>query len=265
MKKIFLIILLPFLANAQYYSATSNLFSTNNEANNLDLGINYEFKNTQLQALYNITEKYSVFATYNFNKTTTEYTTFLWGSKKAIDVDNSGYTVGLLYHIKGRLGRFKNLEVLVGVENQTVFTADYFINYRPESKEYLTEQYYKIFTQFNMTKIRKNVDIGYSFKLSYLKFIAYNYYFGSKGNLDGKETFFIDPTYNLNFKPDGNNNFKLTAQIGFSAALNTLKDEQITSSANGIIYSTYTEEVYLLSPILKFGLQYQFNLKKQKL
>jgi hypothetical protein len=265
MKKLILTIIFPILVQGQYYKATSNLFSTNKEVNNLDIGINYEFKNTQFQGIYNINKKYSVFATYNFNQSTTEYTTFIWGDKRAVDVDNSGYSFGLLMHKNGRVGAFKNLEFLLGFENQTVFTADYFVNYHPESKEYLSEKYYKIFVQFNMIKIRKEIDFGYSCKLSYFQFTEYDFYNSYKGNFNGKGTLFLDPTLNFNYKPGGNKNLKLTSQIGFSAALNTLKDEQTWGDENNQIFSSYSEETYLLSFILKFGLQYNFNLKNEKL
>ena len=108
-----------------------------------------------------------------------------------------------------------------------------------------SKNYYKIFTQFNVIKSKTNFDFGYSLKFSYLKLTHFEY--NNSNYFENKSIFLLDPTLSFNYKLLTNKNLLLTSQIGVSAALNNLEYNGITT--------------YLMSPILKFGIQYKFALK----
>lgn len=110
----------------------------------------------------------------------------------------------------------------------------------------MNQNYYKFFTQFNVIKSKSNFDFGYSLKLSYLKFTHFEY--NNANYLDNKSVFLLDPTLSFNYKLLTNKNLLLTSQIGVSTALNNIGYYE-------------GDTTYLISPILKFGIQYKFTLK----
>ncbi len=231
-----------------FYEATSNLIVTNSEKGTFDIGLNYEFRNIQAQVIYNFSEKYFAFGTYNINKSSYTYQTFIFGDTREVENNNSGYSFGGGIQKLGRIGNYKNLELLIGFESQKVNNFEFFPNYNPEDKDHLIQNYYKLFAQFNIVKSKTNYDFGYSLKLSYLKFTHFEY--NNANYFDNKSLFFLDPTLSFNYKFLTDKNLLLTSQIGVSAALNNLE-----------YFSDFTDSTYLISPILKFGIQYRFNLK----
>lgn len=230
-------------AQDTYYKSTSNLIVANEKKGSLDLGLNYEFRNIQAQAVYLLSEKYFIFGTYNVNKSSYTYETFIFGDTREVENNNSGYSFGGGIQKLGRIGNYKNLELLFGYESQKVNNSENF----PDStdKDYLNQKYYKIFTQFNVIKSKTNYDFGYSLKLSYLKITHFDY--NNSNYFDNKSLFLLDPTLSLNYKLLTNKSLLLTSQIGVSAALNNLEYDGDTT--------------YWISPILKFGIQYKFALK----
>ncbi|MES2545212.1 MAG: hypothetical protein V4548_10030 [Bacteroidota bacterium] len=242
-------------AQETFYRPTSNLAMNNTEKGNLDIGINHEFGNQQLQAIYNLSEKYFVFGTLNINRAKYTYQTFLGGERTAQE-DNSGFSFGGGIQKFGRIGNYKYLELIGGVELQNVDRFE-FSPYYPDDIDYLSEKYFKLFLQFNMMKNRKNYDFGYSLKLGYLKFADYKSTNGEDFN--GQHFFLLDPTLNFNFKFLPKRNLKLTTQIGFSVALNEISDRQYFDSGG------YTETTNrLFAGILKIGLQYYFPIQKKE-
>jgi hypothetical protein len=243
-----------------YYKPLSNIVVTDSEKGTFSLGVNYEFQNVQVQAVCNLTKKYFAFGTYNFDNSSLNYTP-LFGSNRTLEKQNSGFSLGVGIQELGRIGNYKNLELLAGFESQKVNNFDFSTNYHPEEKDHLRQNYFKIFTQFNMMKCRPNFDFGYSLKFSYLKFTHFEYYDGGLfGNsninyFDNKSVFLLDPTLNFNYKLLPKRNLSLTSQLGISTALNKLKDTSVDGN------STYYHSGYLISPILKFGIQYNFSVK----
>jgi hypothetical protein len=229
-------------AQDSYYKSTSNLIVANDNKATLEIGLNYEFRNVQAQAVYLLSDKYFIFGTYNINNSSYTYETFIFGDTRVVENNNSGYSFGGGIQKLGRIGNYKNLELLIGFESQKVNNSEHF----PDStdKDYLNQKYYKIFTQFNVIKSKTNYDFGYSLKLSYLKLTHFDY--NNSNYFDNKSIFLLDPTLSFNYKLLTNKNLLLTSQIGFSAALNNLEYDGDTT--------------YLLSPILKFGIQYKFAL-----
>ncbi|HQF47268.1 MAG TPA: hypothetical protein PLO52_04405 [Flavobacterium alvei] len=240
-------------AQDPFYKATSNLIVANEKKGTLDIGLNYEFQNIQTQVIYNFTDKYFAFGTYNINKSSYTYQTFIFGDTRAVENNNSGYSFGGGIQKLGRIGNYKNLELLIGFESQKVNNFEFSPNYNPEDKDHLIQNYYKLFTQFNMIKSKTNYDFGYSLKFSYLKFTHFEYNNGYYFN--NKAVFFLDPTLSFNYKVLSNKNLLLTSQIGASLALNNI--EYSYGDGGFTTFST----VYLLSPILKFGIQYRFDVK----
>lgn len=240
-------------AQEAFYKATSNLIVANEKERFLDIGLNYEFQNIQTQVIYNFTDKYFAFGTYNVNKSSYTYQTFIFGDTRAVENSNSGYSFGGGIQKLGSIGNYKNLEVLIGFENQRVDNLEFSPNYNPEDKDRLIQNYYKLFAQFNMIKSKIKYDFGYSLKFSYLKFTRSDY--NNTDYFNNKTVFFLDPTLSFNYKLLTSKNLLLTSQIGVSAALNSLE----YSYGNGG-FSTFTT-IYLLSPILKFGIQYRFDVK----
>lgn len=243
---------IPIEAQETFYRAASNIVVADSEKETFNLGVNYEFQSVQAQMVYNLTEKYFAFGTYNFDNSNLTYTT-LFGSKRTIEKQNTGFSFGGGMQKFGRIGNYKNLELLVGFESQKVNNFEFSPNYNPEDKDHLTQNYYKLFTQFNMMKSKTNFDFGYSLKFAYLKFTHFEY---NNGNyFDNKSVFLLDPTLNFNYKFLPKKNLLLTTQIGISTALNNLEYTSVEGS-----FTNYTTE-YLISPILKFGIQYRFNVQ----
>jgi hypothetical protein len=266
MRKLLLILLLPFFANAQHaYKAISNIVNANEISNVLDVGISYEVGNKQVQMIYNLTDKYFVFGTYNENNSTSTYKAF-FGDKRKIDILNFGYSIGFGIQKITKMRKFQSTEILFGLESQKFQTSQYSPNY-PEEKDFLKQNYSKFFTQFNITKIRTNFDFGYSLKLSYFVITSYSsddskpYFLNLKSDLTGKSTLMVDPTVNFNYKILKNKQLLFTSQIGFSSSLWNISDKKTEKNSSGAESSLTTTKFYF-SPILKFGIQYRINLKK---
>jgi hypothetical protein len=275
MKKEIFILLLPLFANAQFFStndffvsnnffyrATSNIVVANPKKEVIDLGISYEFGNKQAQIIYNITDKYFVFGSYNLNNSTNVYKK-LFSDVRINENSNSGFSVGFGTQKLFNWTSFNNSEILFGFEKQEVDRIDYDQNYLPEEKIFLILGYYKFFTQFNMMKNRPRYDLGFSFKLSYLKLNKYdtNDFLTLKNDFTGKSTLLGDATFNFNFKTLKNKNLIFTSQVGFSAAFWTIYDKKEETYPTGG-YSIAESTLYPFSPILKFGIQYRINFSK---
>ncbi|MFV8347144.1 hypothetical protein [Flavobacterium sp. ZB4P13] len=235
-----------------YYKAVSNIVVADSEKGTFNLGVNYEFQSVQAQMIYNLTKKYFAFGTYNFDNSSLNYTPLL-GSNRTLEKQNSGFSLGVGIQELGRIGNYKNLELLAGFESQKVNNFDFFTNDLPEEKDHLKQKYFKIFTQFNMMKCRENFDFGYSLKFSYLKFTHFEY--NNENYFNNKSVFLLDPTLNFNYKFLPKKNLVLTSQIGVSTALNNLESQSVNGN------STYYNSGYLISPILRFGIQYRFNMQ----
>lgn len=243
---LFLIGLNSITAQDIYYKPISNIIFANDKGT-LDVGLNYEFKNTQFQAIYSLSEKYFMFGTYNLSNTSYSYSTFLWGTTRVVSTNNLGYSFGGGIKKFGRIGSYNNLELLSGYEFQKV-------NKLESSPEFtyrnvLNHNYYKIFTQLNIIKTKPKFDFGYSLKLSYLKIINYeeSSFYNSNVDYNGKSVVFIDPSVSFNFKMLNKKNLVLTSQIGISAGLNSLDFDG--------------GKTYLVGSIAKLGVQYRFLTK----
>ncbi len=268
MKKL-LFLLFPIIVNSQIgYKAISNLVNANEKANTIDIGFNYEFKNQQVQLMYNFTSNYFAFGTYNIKKSTDTYYS-LFGGERKVDNNNLGYSVGVGKQKIVNLRNFKNTELLLGIESQKFETKEYSASYKSEEKDILKQNFYKIFAQFNMMKNRTNYDYGYSFKLSYFKITSYNfkergnYSDGLEKDFTGKSTLMIDPTINFNYKLLKNKNLLLTSQVGFSSMLWPIRNYKSLTGSTGLTSSSKESKFYF-SPILKLGIQYRINLKNSK-
>jgi hypothetical protein len=264
-----ILILLPIIINAQFsYRAISNIVVANERKGAIDVGVSYEFSNKKAQIIYNLTDKYFVFGSYNKNNSSDRYKT-LFGDQRITENLNSGFSLGCGMQKLGKIGNFNNTEILIGFESQTNESYDYAVNYHPEEKDYLNDRYYKVFTQFNMMKNRTQFDFGFSFKLSYLKIDKYNtdkFYetvSDLKNDFTGKSTFIVDPTVQFNYKLLPNKNLILSSQAGFSSALWTINDKKVVTYQSGGSSSS-EETIFLFSPILKLGIQYRFNLYSKK-
>ncbi|MFM7018496.1 hypothetical protein [Flavobacterium sp.] len=259
MKKVLLCIFgLLTISNTQaqgrdiVYDEISNIIVAESKPKIFTLAANYVFGTKQIQGIYTIDKHFFGFATYNYNRTTIEYTPLL-GSRITEENNNNGYSFGGGYQNFGHVGKYKNLEVLTGFETQNAAVISYFTSHKDSpdrGDEYLEEKYYKIFTQFNMMKCRTNFDSGFSLKLSYFKFLKNPTY-------NGATNFFITPSYSFNYKLLKSKSLLLTSQIGLSFALHNFEN-----SYQGDNFS-FSQSDYVLGGILKFGIQYKFNFNKK--
>jgi hypothetical protein len=249
------------------YQAISNLTNGNEKANVVDLGINYEFNNKQAQIIYNITDKYFLFGSYNENNSTSAYKS-LFGVERKVNVLNSGYSIGFGIQKIVKMRKFESTELLFGLESQKFQTSDYIVNYRLEGTD-LKQNYSKFFTQFNIAKVRTGFDFGYSLKLSYFIITSYSLKDNKpnssnlKIDLRGKSTFMLDPTLNFNYKILKDKQLLFTSQIGFSSSLWQIRDKKTVKYSSGGESSSTTIQFYF-SPILKLGIQYRINFKNEK-
>lgn len=242
----FLFCLLSFITlkgQSTYYEPISSVIFANAKKGTLDVGINHEFKNTQLQSVYALTDKYFVFGTFNVNYSNYKLEESFLSSARIVNTNNYGYSLGGGIQNLGKIGNFKNLEFLFGFEMQNVNKRDSSIKYTYE--DLLLQNYYKIFTQLNIIKSRTNFDFGYSLKLSHL---SYTKFTQNDILIPIKSVFLIDPTLSLNFKMLPKKNLFLTTQFGFSIAT----DEELSDE----------DSIWPLSSILKLGVQYRFLPKK---
>ena len=247
------------------YQAISNLTNVNEKANVLSLGINYEFRIKQTQIIYNITDKYFVFGSYNENNSTSSYKPIFGGERK-VDILNFGYSFGFGIQKIAKIRKFESTELLFGLESQKFQINGYYPNY-PDEKNAVKQNYSKFFAQFNITKVKTNFDFGYSLKLSYFKITSYSkkddklYYSNLQADFTGKSTFMLDPTVNFNYKLLKNNRLLLTSQIGFSSSLWPISYRRTEKYSWGGESSIETSQLYF-SPIYKFGILYRINFKK---
>ena len=258
MKKILFLALLPIFACSQNtYKAISNIVNPIENASELKIGINYEFQNLQLQSIYNLTQKHFIFATYNKNNSTSQVK-YLFGDIKNIDINNSGFSFGSGFQKLLNNKRFKYRTMVLGVEFQEFNNSEYSPN-SPLNKESSVFKYYKVFAQYNLSKVRENYNFGYAFKLSYFKIIEdlkINNEFAN--SFKGKNTIMIDPTINFDYKILQSRNLMIMSQLGFSSALWFVRDKQIDGNGT-FVSSTETAELFI-SPIVKIGIQYNFKL-----
>ena len=251
MKKICFLFFIQF-ASAQtedvFYHEPSNILVGVKKTKTISLGLNYNFGYKEIQAIYSINDTWSVFSMYNFNNTTFEKTT-LFGDKITETNKNDGYSLGVAYRNFGNIGEYNTIEILSGYENQKALIALNFTNYRPEDKNYLFEQYYKLFLQFNLLQIDERHDSAYSLKMSYFKMLDNPLY-------KNQTTIFFAPSYSYNFKLLSDRNLVLATQIGLSIPTSKFEVSTIGSS-----FST-SQSNYVIAGILKFGIQYNFKIKK---
>ena len=107
-------------AQETFYKATSNLIVANEKKGSFDIGLNYEFQNIKTQVIYNFSKKYFAFGTYNINNSSYTYQIFLFNDTRAVENNNSVYSFGGGIQKLGRIGNYKNLELLIGFESQKV-------------------------------------------------------------------------------------------------------------------------------------------------
>ena len=266
---------MPFLMNGQSsdilgltsynYQAISNLTNVNEKSKILDVGVSYEIGNKQVQMIYNLTNKYFVFGTYNENNSSYVFKPW-FGDQRKVNILNFGYSVGFGIQKIAKIRKFQSTELLFGLESQKFQTNEYSPNY-PEEKDAVKQNYSKFFVQFNIIKVKANFDFGYSLKLSYFKITSYSekddklYFSNLQVDFTGKSTFMLDPTVNFNYKLLKNDQLLLTSQIGFSSSLWTISDRRTEKYSWGGVSSIETSKFYF-SPILKFGIQYRINFKK---
>lgn len=233
-----------------FYKANSNLVVADTINGHFNIGLNYEFSTKKIQLIYNFSPRYFVFGSYNFDNSN-ETQKSLFGDERTIEKQNSGYSFGAGLQKLGAVGIFKNLELLCGYEFQKVNNYEYYTNNIKLGKDHLNQEYFTVFTQFNMMRVMPRYDFGFSWKLTYLKFskIEYN---DLNGVFAGKHVFLILPTVNYNYKLLPKKKLLLTSQFGISAALMSLESE--TGNKN---YSMTTSE-YIAGSLLKIGIQYIF-------
>jgi len=246
-----------FNVNAQenFYRASPSVINAYSNAGTTQLEINHQISITQFQIVQNVSKRYFLFGTYNFDHTNKTFRTFIFGDKRTIEKNNTGFSVGAGIQNLGSVGSYENLELLLGFEKQKVDNIEFFTDAQSPRRDHLIQEYYKVFTQINLMKNRTNFDFGYSLKASYLKFtkIEYN---TITDVFEGKSLIFLDPTVSFNYKFLTNKNLIATSQIGLSLPLSNLENRSVSS---GEIMSATRS--YLASPIFKVGIQYRFNLK----
>jgi len=156
-KKLFFYFLFLFLesntvAQNVFYRATSNIVAVNDNKEAIHIEINYQINITQAQLIYNLSNTYFIFGAYNFDNTSINYSPFL-GKLTTRKKNNSGFSFGAGVQKLGNIGKFKELELLAGFEQQKVNNYEYLANSPELGNDHLIQDYYKLFTQFNMIKI----------------------------------------------------------------------------------------------------------------
>ena len=231
------------------YHEPSNILLIEKNEKVLDIGINYNSQYKEFQAIYNLNNKFSAFAMYNFNDSESS-TKSVFGDVTNYQNNNTGYSLGAGFRNFGTIGRYKILELLVGYEYHKDFIEKLGKKYSSFDNLPLDQSYSKFFLQFNMIKENERTVSAFSLKTSTFKFIENPLYKGQKN-------IFIAPTYSFCYKILSDKSLVLSSQIGVSVPVRIF--ENIRDFGNNG-YSTQSD--YIISGILKFGIQYKFNLKK---
>ena len=250
---VFLILLSASRINAQeltYNETSSTLFCEKNSTI-LDLGINYNLGYKELQSIYNINKKYSVFGKYVFNNTQEVATDIFGGSSTTYENNNDGYTFGAGIRNFGKIGGYETLEALGGYEFHQNNILSYY-TYSRDFKSFLEQSYSKYFVQFNLAHIGPRHFSALSLKISYFKFIENRIY-------KGEHNLFINPTYSYNHNFLKNKALLLTVQIGVAFPIKRF--EKTYTFENGQFARSLSN--YVIDGVLKFGFQYRINFKKQ--
>jgi len=243
------------IAQETFYRASPNVVNADGNAGTIQVELNYQISTIQAQFIYNVTSAYFLFGAYNVDDSNNTYRTLIFRDKRTLEKNNSGFNVGAGIQNFGTIGRYENLELLLGFEQQKVNNIEFFTDSQSSRRDNLMQEYYKIFTQFNIMKNRTNFDFGYSVKASYLKFTKIEF----NTNTDvfqGRSLIFLDPTVNFNYKFLSNKNLMISSQVGLSLPLGSLKETSV-SNDNSVAIS----KSYLAGPIFKVGIQYRFNLR----
>lgn len=251
-----LIVMVHAHAQDFYYRPLPNLVVGNDQRGDLHAELNYQFQTIESQLAYNVGGDFFVFGTFNLDFLPIMYTT-LFGSKRKRMKNNYGFSSGFGYQGLGKIGSYEELELLVGYENQLVDNEEYFISRENDEHDFITEDYSKLFAQFNMMQHRKRIEHGFSLKLSYLKISSFTFN-GFPAFLEGKANLFIEPSANFHYTLDSNKRLLFTSQFGVSAALGNFNinvgDEN---------FRTVGTE-YVIDIIAKVGFLYRFDLSSSE-
>lgn len=246
----FLIPLSSYTQEDIYYKPLSCVYSADERAGVINVGINDEFTNIQTQIIYNITDKFILFGTYNFDNFKVNYTPILFGSATTTKKNNQGYSFGggMQFKISNL-----NLELLAGFERQHINNNKWYTN--SDSKPWqILEKYNKPFVQGNFIFNKSRVNYAFIVKLSYLHILSHQ---SDKNisrimrtsSLEGKSGLVTDICFGYDYKLLANRNLLLSGQIGFSSLLESVRYETAFSSTGQSISAG----------VIKLGIQYKFK------
>lgn len=246
----FLIPLSSYTQEDVYYKPLSCVYSADERAGVINIGVSYEFTNIQTHVVYNATEKLILFGTYNFDHFKVIYTPLLFGRTTATKKNNQGYSFGGGMQLK--VGN-SNLELLAGFERQHINNNKWYTD--SDSKPWqILEKYSKPFVQSNLIFNKSSINYAFILKLSYLHIFLHQ----SDKNLsrimqtpefEGKSGLVTDICFGYHYKLLANRNLILSGQIGFSSLLESVRYETAFSSTGQSISAGF----------IKLGIQYKFK------
>lgn len=238
--------------NAQevYYNALSNIYSSNNTPNAVNVGVSFEFTNIQSQVIYNLNKSVMLFGTFNIDKFTVVYSSpFIWGLKLQTKKNNNGYSFG------GGI-RYKIFEFLVGFEKQNIEYSRIYL-YTNTKQWDVDEEYYNPFIQTNIIFNKYRFNYAILLKLSHIyltKLQSYNNpdHFMQLSGFDYKSSFVVGVSLGLDYKVLPKRNLIFSTHLGIASFVRTLRysDQR---------YSYTIIDVREL--IAKVGVHYIFNIK----
>ena len=187
---------------------------------------------------------------YNFNKSISSSKS-LFGDVTNYQNNNIGYSFGAGFRNFGKIGAFKTLELVGGYEYHKDFIERLGEKYNFSFEAPLDQSYTKYFIQFNaIYEGRRNVS-ALSLKISSFKFLENPLY-------KGQTNVFIAPSYSFCYKLLKNKSLVLSSQVGLSIPI---KNFETKTDSGSVLFISQSD--YIIGGILKFGIQYKFNLKQQ--
>ncbi len=221
---------LPFGTQAQDASSRllPNAINGNNTQGTLGVGLSIGINQKQVQINYNLSDDFFVFGSFNTTTRNVELPRFgdrlfirtIFGpevmlNKAEIRSRGRGYSVGGGIHHRPQKNPNHSMEFIGAFDRHRTLSILEIDSEEVDSNITITAyQGTKYSLQFNSMHAKNNWDIGYSVRLGLLKTQTWEQ--GEKWVVFGPTSYLLEPTFNLNYRPLGDETLRVSLQTGFS-------------------------------------------------